>query len=622
MKLSVWQQFSSNHSSGFTVVGEFATHADAQNAANKIREILKNLADWHTQHEEEMENWWSSGDWVDDPSPPEKELAKQYNIEWQGAIDWFWNARVDIVLDRLVYITPGQRPEADGQPFDQLINRLGGKGYHEGNIYGDDTGWILFNLTCRAPDENTAAEIYKRRLGFNRRIKRAGSQLNFYRWRFDEHPELPTLIAQLKTDGCTEIEYNFEQVVPDRNVILYGVDDLEVLIDVLNNGTYSDDRERAAEALGDIGDVRAVEPLINALKSSSKGHAVRALGDLKDQRAVEPLLELLVDKNSDSKSWVIEALGKINDPRVILPLINQLGDERHWREIVDVLGRIGAPVLEPLLEAHANANSQERERIELVLQPIKDTIQGGEPLADMRNENEAIAQKAFEGVRQAGDVETMLAFLRNPGSNWRSNLPNQVIETLIEAKEERLVSVLVDHFSRYGQTAIIAFTKIGTPAVGALIELEQSHPEVWMRQSILHALAAIGDPRAFDLLVKALDSLDMITRRIAAVGLGKIGDHRAATPLIEAYFRSGERWHPEVEMAVLQAIQAVGGQTELVDALIARLQTTSGHAFHGAVYLLGELGDKRAIEPLKNMLGSSQGQIKEAIENSLRKLEQ
>jgi hypothetical protein len=33
-------------------------------------------------------------------------------------------------------------------------------------------------------------------------------------------------------------------------------------------------------------------------------------------------------------------------------------------------------------------------------------------------------------------------------------------------------------------------------------------------------------------------------------------------------------------MAILQSIQAVGGQTELIDALIARLQIL-GHAFHG-----------------------------------------
>lgn len=624
MKLSIWQQFSSNHSSSFTVVGEFATRIEAEKAADKIREILQGLDDWHTQHEEEMDDWWRSGDWANDPSPFEKDLAAQYNIEWRGAIDWFREANVRIVLDRLLYITPGSRPEADGQPFDQLINRLGGKGYHEGNVYGDDTGWILFNLTCQTPDESIATEIYKRRLGFNRRIKRNGTQLNFYRWRFDEHPELPTLIAQLEAYGCTGIEYNFEQIVLDRNVILYGPDDLEVLIDVLKNVTDYDDRQRSAEALGEIGDTRAVEPLIEALQDSNEDvrrESVRSLGDLKDKRAVDPLLPLLKEAKSWTKSSVIEALGKIADPRAIRPLIDQLGDEHHWQEVVAVLGRIGAPALEPLQAALANANPQARNRIESALQRIKDTVQGGQQLADMRNEDEAIAQKAFEEVRTSGDIETMLAFLRNPGTSWRSNLPNQVIDTLIELKEERLISLLVDHFSSYGQTAIIAFTKIDAPAVDALIKLEQSHPEPWIRQSILHALATIGDPRAFDLLIKALDSLDNITRRIAAVGLGKIGDHRAAEPLIHAYFRSQERWHPETEMAILQSIQFVGGQTEFVDALIAQLQT-SGHAFQGAVYRLGELGDKRAIEPLKNMLGSAQGQIKEIIENSLRKLEQ
>jgi HEAT repeat protein len=60
-------------------------------------------------------------------------------------------------------------------------------------------------------------------------------------------------------------------------------------------------RRAAAEALGWIGDVRAVEPLIVALKDtheSVREAAAKALGWIGDKRAVEPLTALLSDEKN------------------------------------------------------------------------------------------------------------------------------------------------------------------------------------------------------------------------------------------------------------------------------------------------------------------------------------
>jgi HEAT repeat protein len=67
-------------------------------------------------------------------------------------------------------------------------------------------------------------------------------------------------------------------------------------------------RGSAAEALGEIGDPRAVGPLINALKDKSLGvrawgvrvAATEALGKIGDPRAIEFLKELLTEKDSYS----------------------------------------------------------------------------------------------------------------------------------------------------------------------------------------------------------------------------------------------------------------------------------------------------------------------------------
>ena len=78
-------------------------------------------------------------------------------------------------------------------------------------------------------------------------------------------------------------------------------------------------RQKAAHALGKIGDPRAVEPLFAALRDKdcfvSKA-AAEALGKIGDARAVEPLIAALGDKFSDVREAAARALVKIGEPAV------------------------------------------------------------------------------------------------------------------------------------------------------------------------------------------------------------------------------------------------------------------------------------------------------------------
>lgn len=77
-------------------------------------------------------------------------------------------------------------------------------------------------------------------------------------------------------------------------------------------------RVNAATALGQSGDLRAVKPLLTALRDESTevcSAAAEALGKLKARSAVEPLLEALESDSASLRSAVISALGSIEDPR-------------------------------------------------------------------------------------------------------------------------------------------------------------------------------------------------------------------------------------------------------------------------------------------------------------------
>jgi HEAT repeat protein len=106
---------------------------------------------------------------------------------------------------------------------------------------------------------------------------------------------------------------------------------VDPLIEALKDAD-DDVRERAAEALGKIGDAKAVDPLIEALKDASgevRWRAARALVEIGDAKAVDPLIEALHDEYWLVRHYAAEGLGKFGDPKAIKPLIRAMKDE-HW----------------------------------------------------------------------------------------------------------------------------------------------------------------------------------------------------------------------------------------------------------------------------------------------------
>ena len=82
-------------------------------------------------------------------------------------------------------------------------------------------------------------------------------------------------------------------------------------------------RGDAAEVLGKIGDSRAVEPLIEALKDIVQFIAIESLRKI-GEPAIEPLIKALKNKDTLIRSGAAKALGKIGDKRAIESLTEAL----------------------------------------------------------------------------------------------------------------------------------------------------------------------------------------------------------------------------------------------------------------------------------------------------------
>lgn len=98
------------------------------------------------------------------------------------------------------------------------------------------------------------------------------------------------------------------------------------LITTMEEGRTSNEKNRAARALIDIGPP-AVEVLTSRLKSSSAGlRIVYILGAIGDRRAVDPLTVCLRGRDPKMRKNAAEALGRIGHPRAQLALTKALRD--------------------------------------------------------------------------------------------------------------------------------------------------------------------------------------------------------------------------------------------------------------------------------------------------------
>lgn len=185
MRLSLWQQFSSNHSGYFWVVGTFQTVEAAHAAYDEMREMLKQIDRWHQEHKAESKAALEAGKGA--PLPPEQAFAEKYQVEWPSTIDWTnWagyrhenhpsfasfdaSAAAQRLIDdavrtvgRCVIVHNPDQTWMTTQPFETILSHFGAQTFgYDLNSVEDGTAEIPdlhTRLTFRAPDTPTANQI-------------------------------------------------------------------------------------------------------------------------------------------------------------------------------------------------------------------------------------------------------------------------------------------------------------------------------------------------------------------------------------------------------------------------------------------------------------------------------
>jgi HEAT repeat protein len=341
--------------------------------------------------------------------------------------------------------------------------------------------------------------------------------------------------------------------------------DVQGLIRALGYTADPNVRRAAAAALGELGDARAVDPLILALKNPAWEHdwhdtaaAADALARL-GTPAVGPLIAALGWHSKVVRVSAAGALGAIGQP-AIQPLVVLLGDaDLETRETAgQILVEIGADAIDPLIEALHDEQTGKRQRAATVLGEICDrraveplTLALADPMAGVR-------QAAAKSLGEIGDPSAagaLAAALRDADQG----VHRTAALALAEMKDPRAVQPLLPELrTARWQPAVDALVKLGDPSVEPMLAMlaeskargDETRLVDALRSEVAEALTRIGYPGEVAALVTQLFAGARVERSEAAeelIRLYQLGglDARAkalillARPTIEQAHQDG-----------------------------------------------------------------------------------
>ena len=330
------------------------------------------------------------------------------------------------------------------------------------------------------------------------------------------------------------LEHQDEEVVKTVILALMPLREsaVDLLHEIMENSTGIV-RVRAALILAEIGNADGIGTLLEAIDRAEEfgnedlsPRILEALGSLGDPRAVVPLIGFLIGDNWLLRLVVAKALVKIGEPSVTALLDvaknSQDGDARC--RAIEALGQIGcteavAPLVE-LLHEHAG--------------PVRNAI--------------------IDALGQIGDpvsVEALVEALSTgePSGHFRAS---KALVNIGSPALAELGQLLMEHPEpEVRRIATAALGQIGDPNAVPLVIQALQDKNGLVRKAATDALGNLKDRRAVAALCQALEGENWFVVRGAADALAKIGDARAIGPLLNVL--KDDR--SEVRQQIVNALQ-------------------------------------------------------------------
>lgn len=284
------------------------------------------------------------------------------------------------------------------------------------------------------------------------------------------------------------------------------------------------------------------------------------------------------------------ALASYRDARAVGPLVQLLGDDdRAVREAtmqaLTAIGEAAVPALGRCLE---DATLTVQESAASILATIGDGRVVDALIGALTNTDWIVRMHAAKGLGRIAEtraVPPMMPLLQDKVKAVRveaasalARIGQAAVPPLVESLQSKEWLVKLHAIEALGKMQSL-------DTVEPLLFVLFNDPDTAVRTDAVRALGDIGDPRAVDFLLTALNDLDV--RPVVVESLGKIGDRRAVPSLIEIVNGSsrpersqpvdgcGDRWDQEMIVMGL-AVRALGDIADetAIPALIAALRYT------------------------------------------------
>jgi HEAT repeat protein len=364
---------------------------------------------------------------------------------------------------------------------------------------------------------------------------------------------------------------------------------------------------RIAEALGKIGDKKAIEPIVRATKvyvfvneyakditifsDSTLGY----LNSLKyfGGKAVKPLIRLLGDQDVAVRAMAAEALGIIGNDKAIKSLKRLLKDE------YPAVRTIAAKAMVEII-GEKNA--------------------GNMLINFLGVEDNGVRTFAAEVLGLIGDknaVEPLINLLENSDSQVKATTAKALGNIGDPKAVDPLIKLLEGEDDNYVRTnAAEALGIFGDKkAVEALISSLKDREGPFINKAVAKALGTIGDKRAVDPLISILPSSPNWGTIITV--LGKIGDPKAVVPILRiagSSMDTGNICGSRVSKSVVDALVQIGEVG--VPQCLPYLKDDNYKIRAVVIETIGEIGVPNVEDPILNALDDDHHHVRKLAARS------